>query len=536
MTRYLQRHWPLLTAVAVYWATVGALLLISITLNQGHLAYALDDTYIHMAMARNLTQSGVWGVTSRGFSSSSSSPLWTLLLAAVYVVTGPNLWIPLLLNMVFGTLILATGAILLARFGVTRWWALAVLLFLIFVTPLPALTFVGMEHLLHVLLTVLFVASAAQTLASPEASRRSYGFLFVLAPLVTAVRFESLFMVAIVAFLMVVLRKRWLDAILLLALGALPIVVYGLIAQTNGWYFLPTSILLKANIPEMDTLSGILYSMGYRGLEALYTTPALLFLVLGALILLPYHWLRQPVPQSRAIALMCAIFVPMTLLHLQFARLGWFYRYEAYLIALGILIIAAGLGVLPLATLWRERSALRYAWLGYAGVAIMLGLLAVPYAMRAARSLATTPIATRNIYQQQVQMGLFLGRYYENKGIIANDIGAISYYSNSDLLDLWGLGTVQTATLIMRDQDTIEATDELARQHDSKVAIIYDHKNAPDRWVKVGEWTVSNTVTVDPTVSIYAVDPAEAGPLIEHLREFAGQLPPGVIQSGRYAE
>jgi hypothetical protein len=536
MMRFLGRQWPVVVAVAVYWTTVAILLLISMALNQQHLAYALDDPYIHMAMARNLAESAVWGVTSRSFSASSSSPLWTLLLATVFFLTGPNLWVPLLLNLLVGTTILIASASMLARFGVTRWWALAVLLVLLFVTPLPALTFVGMEHLLHVLTTLLFVTVAARAVASPTAGRKDTTILFCLAPLSTAIRFESVFMVAIVAFLMIALRRRWLDAVLLLVLGALPIVVNGVVGLANGWYFLPTSILLKAKIPETATLSGLLYTFGYRSLETLYTTPALLFLALGALILLPYHWVRQPAPASRAIAVMSAIFVPMTLVHLQFARLGWFYRYEAYLIALGIVIVAAGLGALPLAARWRERPALRVAWLGYAGAALLIGLLAVPYAVRAARSLATTPIATNNIYQQQVQMGLFLAQYYDDSSVVANDIGAISFFSNSDLLDLWGLGTKETATLIMRDEDTIEATDKLAQQRNSKIAIIYDHGNAPESWLKVGEWTVSSPVTVEPTVSIYAIDPAEVSPLIEHLREFAAQLPPGVSQSGLYTE
>jgi asparagine N-glycosylation enzyme membrane subunit Stt3 len=44
----------------------------SIRINGGHLVYALDDPYIHMAIAKNVVQHHVWGVTPFGFTSASS--------------------------------------------------------------------------------------------------------------------------------------------------------------------------------------------------------------------------------------------------------------------------------------------------------------------------------------------------------------------------------------------------------------------------------------------------------------------------------
>ena len=43
----------------------------------GTFVYAQDDPYIHLALARTLAQSGVWGIRPDEFACASSSPLWT---------------------------------------------------------------------------------------------------------------------------------------------------------------------------------------------------------------------------------------------------------------------------------------------------------------------------------------------------------------------------------------------------------------------------------------------------------------------------
>lgn len=49
--------------------------------------------------------------------------------------------------------------------------------------------------------------------------------------------------------------------------------------------------------------------------------------------------------------------------------------------------------------------------------------------------------AGKNIYDQQIQMSRFLHTYYNESKVMANDIGAITYYTKIDLLDLVGLGS-----------------------------------------------------------------------------------------------
>jgi len=61
MGKWVKKHWPLIAGVGFLWLIVGTMLMVSLKKNDGHLIYALDDPYIHMAMAKNFSQHGVWG-------------------------------------------------------------------------------------------------------------------------------------------------------------------------------------------------------------------------------------------------------------------------------------------------------------------------------------------------------------------------------------------------------------------------------------------------------------------------------------------
>ncbi len=48
---------------------------------------------------------------------------------------------------------------------------------------------------------------------------------------------------------------------------------------------------------------------------------------------------------------------------------------------------------------------------------------------------------SKNIYEQQIQSARFLKKYYNRSKVVANDIGAICYFSDIHLLDIAGLGS-----------------------------------------------------------------------------------------------
>ena len=106
-TRDAMRRLPLFVVSIAFLAGVAALYgTITARTDSVHV-YLLDDPYIHMAVAKNLAQHGVWGPTRYAPGFASSSPLWVLLLAGSYLVVGVRDLIPFAFNVIFGLGIVA---------------------------------------------------------------------------------------------------------------------------------------------------------------------------------------------------------------------------------------------------------------------------------------------------------------------------------------------------------------------------------------------------------------------------------------------
>ena len=90
-----------LPAISLYLGLVGILLWLSLARTGGTFVYAQDDPYIHLALARTLADHGVWGIRPTEFTSASSSPLWTVLLAVLWKLGAQAVWVPFALNILF---------------------------------------------------------------------------------------------------------------------------------------------------------------------------------------------------------------------------------------------------------------------------------------------------------------------------------------------------------------------------------------------------------------------------------------------------
>ncbi len=519
----MRKHGPLLAALACLAFALAFTLARSLERTEGRFVYVLDDTYIHMALARSLAEHGVWGIDGRTFASCSSSPLWTLLLAAVFKIGGVHTALPIALATVFAAGVLAAAHLWLRSSGAAAWPAFGILLAILAATPLVPLVFVANEHAMHVLFTLGFAAVSIRSLSEGAASARGGATLASLAALTVAARYEGVFLVLVVALLLAV-RRRWRLALAVTGGGAFPVFAFGAFSLLEGGSFLPSSVLMKAKYPFLDLGGKLLAFSGPSVASEVLKTPELAVLVAGAAILLAVR-LRRTRTLWEPVSLALALFVAASLLHMDFARTGEFYRYEAYLVAFGVL--ATGLACL-------DRT--------IRGRPVVAGLLALALVPRAATALRDTPIAAGNIHEQQVQTANFLREHYRGAAVAVNDIGLVAFLGDVRVVDLWGLANAEVARarrLGTYGPDTIRS---VAEANGADVAVVFERwferfGGLPRTWVRVGKWTISdNVVCGSPVVSFFATGPEAAERLASRLRAHRGRLPARVGQSGAYVE
>jgi hypothetical protein len=520
---------PLIVALAALMAVLAWLLAKANVAGLGHNLYALDDAYIHMAMARNLAQHGVWGVTPYSFSGSSSSMLWTLLLAGLFRLFGPLAWLPLALNVVSAAGIAVLLNHIMPKAKTTGDVAIkaAALAGIALLIPLPSLVFFGMENTLHVLLALGLCYVAAREITAP--SGKANFLLLALVTLSVMARFESLFIVSGIMILLAV-RRQWSQALLAGVAAALPVVVYGLISRHQGWMWLPNSVLVKGNMPQVDLLHYGL-SLARRLYGQIAAEKGLFALIALALVMLEV--LRRPAGRSAMVwSSMLLLTLWTLLLHLMFAKLDSG-RYEAYLMAL--LLTGTFGGMIEFSSLrslrfpqvvWRHWSAL-----------LLVGLVLAPVAVRSGRLVANVAPSIATIYRQQVQMGAFVARYCEGATVVLNDIGAVNYLApRLHCVDFAGLATMDSARWMLAGGYTTQKLQRLATEQNADLALVYDSwlrrlaGGIPPGWVKLEEWTTVDGVSPDHrTVAIYAVKTGIAAKLRRDLQSFRPSLPVNVL-------
>jgi len=252
------------------------------------------------------------------------------------------------------------------------------------------------------------------------------------------------------------------------------------------------------------------------------TTLVRLLIIIPALILL--------VKPGKRISQLACIPLITTFLHLALASVGWLFRYEAYLVAMDLAVIAL------LGYVYLKGFTVKFRLYTLLEKLVFLFLVLFvfsPLPLRAMGAYHNLPLASRNIYEQQYQMGTFLQQHYEHTAVAANDIGAISYLSDNHIVDLWGLGNNIVAGSKLKGYYTPDFLGKFTQQQQVKIAIVYDtwfDSTLLKNWKKIAVWKISNNVICgSDEVSFYAVDPAAADTLRMNLKAFGPHLPSDVL-------
>jgi hypothetical protein len=498
---------PLLPALAVFLASLGAALRLALRSTDGRLIYALDDAYIHMAVAKTLATHGVWGCTPFHFSSSSSSLLWTAGLGAAYRVLGVHDSLPLLLNLAFAVATLVVANAALARLAVPPLLRGVALLGIVVGFPLAGMVLIGMEHILHLLLTIGFAALAVETLTggpeSPSLRRRRTVALCVLGALLAASRYEGFFLVGLVC-LAFALRRELLRAVAIGVAAVLPVAAFGVFSMANGAYFLPNPLMVKAVAETASALTALLKPFGSEDLEFLRNNRAMpILLALGALAAIAGWRARRGF--WRPAVLFPLLLAAMILLHghFVFSPLYWAYRYDAYLVGFGVFVAAVVLPGMP-----APRGLLR------AALPALLVAALVPLVADVREGLlpGAEIRGIRGTYLEQYQTAQFIRRYYPGDAVIVNDLGAVTYYTQARILDLVGLGDIEPLAIMRRSAYTGREVVAWTAPYRPSIAIVSLGWSIADALIP-REWVRVAVVEMPPDwhrVGFFAVDPRGA--------------------------
>jgi hypothetical protein len=497
----------------------------------GVIAYPLDDTFIHMAISRNLAVSHFWGVSDHAFQSASSSPFYTILLAGLFLLFGIHTIIPLIVNVIAGIAVIVVAHRWLIAQGVAPFGQLMILLALNLLTPLPMLVIAGMEHTLQLLFTILFIYgfSDAMERKARAATGRLPWEIYLYGALMIATRYECLAVAGVACLL--ILRRYPLTAISLGTISILPILLFGVYALSKGGYLMPNSVIVKSAMPNSvhsfyhflvhglwTKLFFPLTTIDYNGLAG-----QRLLLILPLVYLLFLSRVRERISYRYPLIILGGA----TLFQVAFSTYLVYPRYEGFLIGCSVLVT----GTL-IAKYYREIPFPAIRGFGGWVAAALLVIVLMPILLRSTTTLKAGRRACINIYEQQYQMAQFVHRYYDSVPMAFNDIGAISFYSSGSKLDLVGLANLEVTKSRRLNYYTPDFLDSLSRRQKIRLAIVYDTWFSPDllkRWGKVASWHMTNNFSAaEDSVSFFALDKSDTMSLRKNLEAFQPSLPSDV--------
>ena len=485
-------------AASMYFIIVGLVAAGCTAFNGGIFSFTIDDPYIHLALAENLVH-GHYGINTEEFSASSSSIGFPWLLIPGFWLGFPQAWAFLLnavpLALTVGILARRLGDLLPSAPGKT----LAGTLLLAYSFALIALPLTGMEHGLHVFCTV----TAFEGLARTRTRSAPWWLSLSLAGCV-ALRFEG-FALALLGCVALAIWRQWTIAALSAVLIAVVCLSHARYMESLGLPMLPSSVLVKSDWASdleagsatigsfVKFLHNFVSSSSYAAVGQALLIAAVVLLYLA---LLEFRSGQQAV-QHRSSWPLWLVASGSILAHLLAGKMGWFNRYEIYVVVLSGLALMTAMPEIRTPSIHRN--------VGYALIAI-IALCGLRYTWGYAR----IPWASHNISEQQYVLHRFAADFYDAP-VAVNDLGWVSYRNPNYVLDLVGLGS-EAARKATRANDT-GFLSRLSREHRIGMVMIFREwfeGRIPEQWVHVGDLklTTMKATTAGATVQFYRTQDA----------------------------
>jgi hypothetical protein len=318
-------------------------------------------------------------------------------------------------------------------------------------------------------------------------------------------------------------RPAWWSAIRrAIAIGACaagPVIVLGAFNIAMGQQFFPNSVIAKSALGGGANEKAISF---LGGLTAIATDPVVLFFFVTALCYLAAAFATS----ARRAVVPATVVVVAVVAHSYLASYGWFERYQAYLIALGVFFafgaVTEAMQRAPVPD-WPR-------WSAAAGVVVIL--LAFFVGPTKWNLLWHTPMATQDTYVQRYQAGLFLEHYYHAQPVATGELGYISYFHEGKLTDFFGLGDHEVLEAREQHRQSAAYWEQLIRERGVHVVAVYPltlWADTPKSWTLVGEWKldIKNASAFEDVLQFWAPNKSDVEPLFRQLVEWDGRLPEG---------
>ena len=501
-----------LTKFSLGFFIFGSLIILaaSLMLTGGTFIYSMDDPYIHLAVSEEILR-GNYGINTTEKSSPSSSILYAYLLVP-FVWAGLGNYAQLILSLIFQGVTLAVVANFVFGYvsknltsNLTLWYGLLGAALVMALNSL-ALPMTGMEHSLHVMLSVLIVRGLYKAERGEVASL----WMVALITLNVLTRFEglALSLASIVALWILGQRRIALVSLMVLVTA---LVAYGVFMTSMGLPLLPSSVMIKSAVSSSVYDSKLLEAAIRLARNVTENLTKILNVVLLALSAFMLWCCRKRINKCRATVLAVVFSI---IGHIVLGSDGSMYRYEIYLIAIAIIALT-----LCFKGLKRADGNLQNVRV----FALLLMTLGVVFL----QSTILTPKGSQNIHDQQYQMHRFATEYFPEK-VAVNDLGWVSYRNDTYVLDVYGLGSEQARKLHSTDGITQKNMATLVDDNGIVYAIIYDdvYEGAvPENWCRIAQLDTIMVTAAYGEVAFYLIDRSKEHQMRVALERFAATLP-----------